>query len=181
MSEPVETGLLCRENLPVRWSVLGEASLDAAQAAARLPNEERFRIINSLDDHRSELPDDSSALGQELQKIDFKLNLILDMLGPLVSAGSQPPVTLALELAPQHLSLGGEQADIDGVFVGDWLQVELFLHPRYPFPVVLFGRVSRLDGGVEIDLLPLSEAVREQYEKYLFRCHRRQIARARKR
>ncbi len=181
MSESIETGLLCKENLPVRWRVIAEEEIRTTQIATHLLNEERFRVINTLDDHRPESLEDNPGLSQELQKIDFKLNLILEMLGPLVAAGSDSPVTLPVLLTPHRLTLTCP----DTVAVNSWLEIELFLHARYPFPVVLVGQLDRVvsvagETSMEVALLLLSEPAQEQYEKYLFRCHRRQIARAKK-
>ncbi len=176
--ESIETGLLCQEDLPVRWCLIDEEEIAAAQAVSYLLNEERFRVINTLDDHRPELLEDNPGLSQELQKIDFKLNLILEMLGPLVSSGLQPPVTLPVVLMPHRLKLNLPES----IALQSWLKIELFLHARYPFPVVFFGQLENEEHGMlDVALLPLSEEATEQYEKYLFRCHRRAIARAKKR
>ena len=180
MSDSLETGLVCHETIPLSWSVVAEASLAEAQSSVVVVNEERLRVINSLDDYCSEAVEDHPALSHELQKLDFKLNLILEMVGQLVSAGLQPQGVMPVVLSSKRLSWLCQEPPA----LGSWLKIELFLHDRYPFPVIFFGRVDLVEeeeqgSRVELALQPLSEQGQEQFEKYLFRCHRRQIARAR--
>ena len=180
MSDNSDTGLICIENLPIRWSRVDESDVQIAVAASHLLNEERLRVINGLDEHRLEIAEEHSGISQELHKLDFKLNLILEMVGQLMSAATQPPVAAPVELTPSSITWHCVQ-EVDR---GSWLKVELFLHARYPFPVVMYGEVKsvRKEGeGVQIELAlqALSEQSLEQFEKYIFRCHRRHIARAR--
>ncbi len=171
-------GLLCHEELALRWSVVSEGEVALARAAARPLNEERLRVVNTLaEHHRAEAAEEGSALSQELQRLDFKLNLVLEMVGRLLAADNTPPATVAVELGPRHLRWRADPPPAPG----QWLRVELYLNARYPFPVLFFGRVDSVDEEGRVRLLfdCDDEAAQGHYEKYLFRCHRRQVARRR--
>ncbi len=175
-----KSGLVCRDYLPIRWRAMTSEQWSIEQANIDQLNQERLRVINNLDDHRPDAVEDLPGVAQELQKLDFKLNLILEMLGQIMSVNDAPPVASDVLLAADKMAWS--HGSTDSSILGEWVKVEVFLHPRYPFPIILVGKRVVSDDpemNQQILLEPLSEQAQELYEKYLFRCHRRQIARER--
>lgn len=180
MTTQNKSGLICRDCLPIRWGTVTAAQWADEHLNIDQVNQERLRIINNLDDHRPEALEDHPGVAQELQKLDFKLNLILEMLGQLISVSDTPPVAMPVLLAAESIAWSHSRAD--SLVLGEMLKVDVFLHPRYPFPLSFVGKVvtsTDAEMNQEIQLVPMSEQAQELYEKYLFKCHRRQIARER--
>ncbi len=145
-------------------------------------NDEVLRVLAALDEYHPEPADDHAQLTHELQRLDFKLNLLLDLISRLLAAQQPLPPAVALRLAASDLEWVTERPPP----AGTWVEIELYLNPRYPAPLALPGQVASLDhthGGtrVRVTFSALSEPVRDRLEKIIFRQHRRLIAQARRR
>lgn len=169
------SGVTCETHMALRWERSEEMS-DAEFAAMAAVNEDRLRIINGIDEYQAESEEDMLEIAVQLQRLEFKVNLALDMLSELLLGRANVPQPASVSLGLSRLSWQCSPAP----GVGELLWVELYLHRRYPFPIVLTGRVDKLIGDqVELLLDSPPESVRVLLEKFIFRCHRRQIARIR--
>ncbi|MBI3771275.1 MAG: PilZ domain-containing protein [Gammaproteobacteria bacterium] len=169
------SGVTCETHMALRWE-RAEGEGDAAFASMAALNEDRLRIINGIDEYQAESEEDMLEIAVQLQRLEFKVNLALDMLSELLLGRANVPQPMPVSLSLSRLSWQGNP--LPGV--GELLRVEVYLHRRYPFPIVLTGRVEKLIGDqVELLLDPQPESVRILLEKFIFRCHRRQIARLR--
>lgn len=179
MAEITVSGLSCDLNVPFSWSPMsGYKGCGAAVLAQE--NINRLQVILGLDDYSShDLHDDEKGLAAEIQRLDFKINIILGLVAQLVTARSELP-------APVHVTLSANllvfETSENRPPKGAMLALELFLDKRYPFPLVLRGRVESAPQSLEINVMlePFSAAFQELLEKYIFRCHRRHIARLKK-
>lgn len=180
MSEQEELGgLSCKLNLPLRWSqqMAAESSVDEQN------NLSRMQIILSLDDSSRELQDADSDVAAEIHRLDFKINMILEMVAHLVTVGEGLPATLSVTLSPDHLVF---DTTAEPPSQGLSVTLELFPDPRFPFPLLLPGKVAAVESltsrssRVRVVFAPFYEPFQELLEKYIFRCHRRHIARLKK-
>lgn len=165
----------CEAHMALRWE-RSERISDAEFASLAALNEDRLRIINGIDEYQAESEEDLLEIAVQLQRLEFKVNLALDMLSELLLGRANVPQPTSVSLGLSCLSWRCNPAP----GLGELLRVELYLNRRYPFPIVLTGSVDKLDGDqVELLLDQLPESVRILLEKFIFRCHRRQIARLR--
>lgn len=174
-----ESGLFCALNIPLGWSqMMGEEGSSSVTLSQE--NINRLQVILGLDDYSSrDLHDEETGLAAEIQRLDFKINIILGLVAQLVTVRSELP-------APVHVTLSANLLVFEPFEnrppEGAMLALELFLDKRYPFPLVLRGRVESAPQSLEINVMlePFSAAFQELLEKYIFRCHRRHIARLKK-
>lgn len=175
------TGLIYEDVIPLRWSVVTAALTEAQQARLQETNEEALRIIAALDEHPAESSNEHDAVAQELQRLDFKLNMVLDLVGQLLSQHLVLP-------APAPVRLGPNSIEWDAPAVpdaGGLVNVEIFLSRKYPRAITLHGRVRQVNalGGarrVQVMFESVSALVQQSLEKFIFRHHRRRIAHARR-
>lgn len=180
-ADPFARGLVYQGSIALRWQP-AEAVPDA-QEDARLAesNEHTLRVLLTLDDHGPEAGDETMELSQNLARLEFKLNLTLDMVGELLSYYHDTPAPVSVHLGAEGLAWKAGQA----LPVQQQGYVEVYLNARYPRPVILAARVQevkKLPDGFEITALfgNIGAAVRELLQKIIFRHHRRSIALARR-
>ncbi len=176
MTEMAVNGLFCNLNIPLGWSQMtGEVEINPVALAQE--NINRLQVILGLDDYSSrDLHDEETGLAAEIQRLDFKINIILGLVAQLATVRNELPTSVPVTLSADVLNfeLSGNSPP-----QGAMLALELFLDKRYPFPLVFHGRVDTAFecSGVNVILVPFPTAFQELLEKYIFRCHRRHIAR----
>jgi hypothetical protein len=165
--------LAYEEVLPVNWAPLS-GTMDAAVAAGF--SERNVRLLQALaaiEDHGvSDKPDDS---GPDLTRLDFKINLLLDLVGQLLVANRPRPLPVAIRFnaqgavwhAPAPLPPTGGQG-----------MVEIHLRDFLAEPLRLMGTLTAVsaEGEVEARFAPVGESVADLLERLIFRHHRRQVA-----
>ena len=179
MTEKIEFGgLSCSLNLPLEWSSLKDSSNSLPPSVVHA-NQNCLKIVLGLDDGLHDSFDENAELSQDLQRMDFKINIILEMLGQLVSQNIKMPINTDIKLGPkaiQWLELSSPPES------GQSIQTKIFLDARFPFPFVIYGSVTSVipvETGYSVVMKTAQENAcsLELLEKYIFRCHRRQIAR----
>lgn len=169
-------GLVYEDRLALRWSD-ASAPLSAIDLARiEQSNEDVLRILYFLGEYYPEQAEEYT-LGQELARMDFKLNLVLDLVGEVLSYYHDIPKRVLAQLGAHGVAWDAEQAPASGQRV----MMEIYLSPRYPHALWLTGRVRRVDalpGGARVTVLfeDVAEATRERLEKIVFRQHRRHVA-----
>lgn len=121
--------------------------------------------------------EDASPMASELARLDFKLNLVLQLLGKLVSRERMPTATSIQFNAHGACwtGLGPLPAE------GDAGVLRIYLHESLPQPLELPCRISGLDGAmVRAHFVELPDPVGELIQRLAFLCHRRDVADARK-
>lgn len=160
---------LVEMEVPFIW----QRSEPSACAAAQFTNSSLLSILATQDDHTSH---DTKTGDTHLQRIEAKLDLILQL---LARSESIKPITKRqlLRLAPQQISWQCATS----LPVGCHVQLQLELDSRYPQPMVICGNVisTDTDGWLNVEISMNDPAVAEAWEHWLFRLHRRQIAKVR--
>ena len=174
--ESATLGLALEDRLPLSWTVCDTSNLGSLQLA----NQDTLRIILALEEHIPEA-EERGANAPELARIDFKLNLVLDLVSKLLERHLVLPAPRLTRLTPEVV----EWVADDGPSAGSNVEVQLFLCNRYPRAIVLPGRVTGTSTGADglrtsVSFEGLGDTVKEELEKLIFRRHRRLVAQARR-
>ncbi len=176
--DPFAEGLSYEDILPLQWRPM--TGTPAGEELLRLnrDNEAVLKVAMVLGEVRPDPGEDPSA-ATELAHLDFKLNVLLDLVGRLLVREEILPAAVPLRLSARGLEWSADPAPSPG----EAILVGLYLHPSYPRPVELPARVLETgpgaDGRVRVRFEHLSEAVEEGLERLIFRNHRRLIAQSR--
>ncbi len=184
-ASPLGEGLVYEDILPLRVCEV-EAEIPAPRLLSiQESNEEILRIIAALDEHHHAEGTDEDAAhhSQDLVRIESKLDLLLDMVANMLSHQLAIPPELPVRLnahAIQWRQAGPPPAE------GRRVLLDLYLHRKYPRPLVLPGRVASVEQDQDdylavVRFEGMSEAVQNWLEKLIFRQHRRSVAHARRR
>ncbi len=133
----------------------------------------------SLDEVRvhEALKDESTALVHELQRLEYKLNLLLRLVADLAVRNSSLPAPQRLRVSSCGLEWFGEHAPPAGI-TG---VVSAYINPALPqpfqVPCTVIGERT-VDGQrvAQLRFSGLSDAVVDLLEKLIFRHHRRSVA-----
>jgi Atypical PilZ domain, cyclic di-GMP receptor len=170
--------LAYQDVLPLLWRPI-PGTIDQTVAASFTDRNVRLlQACAAIEDHgATEKSDDDSP---ELLRLDFKVNLLLDLVGQLLVANRPRPPAVAVRFnalgavwrAPPPLPEAGSQ----GV-------AEIYLRDCLAEPLRLIGRITSVspDSQVKARFSPVGETVEDLIEKLTFRRHRRQIAESRHR
>ena len=164
--------------LPVRWR---PSDHQVDDVTAQHFAERNLRVLQScdaLEEHgQLEKSDDEAPHSADLRRLDFKLNLLLDLAGQLLAA-SQP------RLRPFSIRLNAMGASFtydEGLVEGAYGVLEVMLRDIVVQPLHLPAQVvsGAAPGQTRVRFLSLGETVADHIEKLVFRRHRRKIAGAR--
>jgi hypothetical protein len=171
-------GLIFEELLPVAFS---PGALAEGMALARLnaDNHQLLGAESSLDEVRvhEALKDESPALLHELQRLEYKVNILLRLTAELAVRSSGLPPAARVRMTSSALEWFGEHAPAVGV-TGI---LAVYINPALPQPVkipcVVAGQRTMDDARVtQMRFVGLSDAVVEMLDKLIFRHHRRLVA-----
>ena len=145
-------------------------------------NQQLLGAEASLDEVRvhEALKDESPALLHELQRLEFKLNVLLRLTAELAVRNSALPPPRRIRLS----SVGLEWLDGDPPPVGAAGILSVYINPARPQALKMSCGVvgERFEDGQRVAQLQfsgLSDAVVDLLEKLIFRHHRRLVAGAR--
>jgi hypothetical protein len=174
-------GLVFEEALPLVWT---DGPLAEGLALARL-NADNHQLLGaeaSLDEVRvhEALKDESPALIHELQRLEYKVNILLRLAAELALRNSGLPPAQRIRLSSRALEWFDEAAPAGGSTGLLAIYVNAALPQPVKIPCVVAG--ERLQDNLRVAQLRftgLSDAVTEQLDKLIFRHHRRLVAGAR--
>jgi len=168
--------------VPLYWSADAQLVSSARLAALGHQIEETLQAVTGLEDLRAPVVDDTSQAGQGMARLEFKLNLVLELLSELISQSQERP-------PPHQVKIGARQvywtAGADNTpAVGDTGILDLYVHPLYVRPLRLPGQVSTIDATgdharVTLELAELEPMAQDALERWIFVHHRRSVAQAR--
>jgi atypical PilZ domain-containing cyclic di-GMP receptor len=174
-------GLIFEEVLPMSWTE-GPPTEGLVLARLNADNHQLLGAEASLDEVRvhEALKDESPALVHELQRLEFKVNILLRLTAELALRNSGLPPVQRVRLNSRGLEWFGDALPA----VGATGVLALYVNSALPQPVKLPAAVAgqRTQDNVRVAQMRftgLSEAVVEQLEKLIFRHHRRLVAGAR--
>ncbi|HEX4242975.1 MAG TPA: PilZ domain-containing protein [Steroidobacteraceae bacterium] len=174
-------GLIYEEALPVVWTP-GPLAEGIALVRLNHDNHQLLGAESSLDEVRVQdaLKDESPALIHELQRLEYKVNILLRLTAEISLRNSGLPAPQPVRLTPQAM----EWRAANTPAVGTTGQVAVYVNTALPQPVRIPATVvgERTEEGARVAQLRfsgLTDAVVEQMEKLIFRHHRRLVAVAR--
>lgn len=166
----------CSE-FPAAYSAVAPESGSVERALSR--SEATLHSIAMIEDTQVDEPDDHHGTDVALQRVEAKLNLILELLGKLARRGAD-----ALPLRPMRWSRRGVAlhqpfgtADDPSGFL--LIQAVSWLPQPLELPVERLASDPASGNGEQILYLrfaPRPPALEAAIERHLFRLHRRQIA-----
>ncbi|MEA3151463.1 MAG: hypothetical protein QOD56_2402 [Gammaproteobacteria bacterium] len=174
-------GLIFKDFLPLAWTA-SALPQDVVLARLNADNQQLLGSEASLDEVRvhEALKDESPALLHELQRLEFKLNVLLRLTSELAKRSHALP-------APHHIKLsstGLEWIGDDAPPLGSTGMLDLYINTTLPQPLklpatVIGNRAHPESGAAQIQFSGLNDHVVELIEKLIFRHHRRLVAGAR--
>jgi hypothetical protein len=174
-------GLIFEEALPVVWTA-GPLAEGLGLARLNADNHQLLAAEASLDEVRvhEALKDESPALVQELQRLEYKVNILLRLTAELALRNSGLPLPQRIRLTSRALEWFSEQ----GPAVESTGLLAVYINSALPQPVkipcvVVGERVQDEVRAVQMRYTGMSDAVVEQLDKLIFRHHRRLVAGAR--
>jgi hypothetical protein len=169
----LDKSLCFEQSLPFAVRVLPAKPEHFHLESSGLHNEGILRSLASMESLAVE-SEESDEIRQEIQRLENKLDLALDMLMELISAANPPPEAVAVRFNEYALEWQGGPE----VTEGQWVEISLFLNPRFPQPLLLPGIVAGSRPKV-VHFEALTENFRDLLSRYIFRQHRRLVARQR--
>jgi hypothetical protein len=118
---------------------------------------------------------DHDQVSIELRRQDFKISLLLNLVGELLIRQSELPPIKSIQLTATGIEFSNEDCAVGS---GDKAKATLFLLPAFPRPLQFYGRITKSDrkGFWFLSFQGISIAVQDQIEKIIFTHHRRSIA-----
>lgn len=163
-------------SLPLSLELMSGPPPEHELLRANEGNELLLRSVSVLEEKVDH--DENDEIVQELKRQDMKLNLILDMIGTLLMQQQVIPVARELQLSASGVLLGiAANCALD-----QHCRIQLYIEPAIPKPLILYGQChpSTASGMTDIVFNGVSQAVKDNLDKYIFRHHRRRIAQAKK-
>jgi hypothetical protein len=173
MGDLLEKSLCYEQSLPFGIRVLNEKPDHYQLESSGLHNEGILRSLASMESMALE-SDETDELRMEIQRLENKVDLMLDMLMELASRANPPPQEVQVRFNEYAL----EWRDEPAVTPGQWVELSLYLNPRFPQPLLLPGVVDQNDPNV-VHFEELTENFRDLLSRFIFRQHRRLVARKR--
>ena len=172
-------GLIFEELLPLAW-VSGPLPQGLELARLNADNHQLLGAESTLDEVRiSEAlgKEESPALLHELQRLEYKLNILLRLTADLAARASGLPPAQSARLGARGLEWSGPAAPA----IGATGFVHIYINRALPQPLKIPSTVvaERMQGAERVAQLAfrdLSDAVIDMLEKLIFRHHRRLVA-----
>ena len=174
MESPLEKSLCYEQRLPLQVDALDDSGLaEDMQISNDVSNEGLLLRLESMETAHAE-SDESNEMMHEVRRLENKVDLVLDLMMDLISKASPMPPSIHVRFNEYGLEWQG----ISSLAAGSKVLISLYLNPRFPRPLVLTGTLLQRDPNiVEFDDIP--ETIKDYLTRFIFRQHRRQIARQR--
>jgi atypical PilZ domain-containing cyclic di-GMP receptor len=164
--------------LPVQWLALPSPPDRFELIGIEEANVLLLQACVSVEEHPArDQNEDLGPLAHEIARLDFKLNLVMQLLSKLVTRDKMPPATNIdfNGLGASWLCVGKPPS------VGEHGLLRVQLRSSLPQPLELPAEVVAVDSSTaKVKFPALSEALVELIQRLAFLRHRRQVADARK-
>jgi hypothetical protein len=174
-------GLVFEEMLPLSWAA-GALPQGASLARLNADNHQLLSAESSLDEVRvsEALKEESPALLHELQRLEYKLNILLRLTAELAARSAPLPPAQLTRLGARGMEWSGAAAPA----VGSTGLVHIYINAALPQPLkipctVIGERTQNAERIAQLQFRDVSDAMVELLEKLIFRHHRRLVAGAR--
>ncbi len=175
-------GLFYESNIPLVWQVMDAVPDDNELMIINEDNGRFLKALAALNEGMPEAAEEIPQTAAELQRLDLKLNLLLEIVGQLLASQSTLPLPTQVRLGHCGIDWVAQDFPPSGVLV----RVEVYLRKELPSPlkfhgvaVITEGAQDDVDGEkkrVQLRFVGLSTALQDDLEKFIFRHHRRSIA-----
>ena len=162
--------------LPVAWRPLREPLDAIALTALTDRNVKMLQVGAAIEEHGPvDKQDEKSPHAADLQRLEVKMNLVIDLLGQILAASNPRPQPTSIRfnaLAAAWRAVGTQPlAGSQGV-------LDIYLRECLAQPLSLLARIQSVspEGLVKATIVPPGEATADLIEKLAFRRHRRQVA-----
>ncbi len=166
-------GLAYQDVLPVYWRPYASAIEPAVITSFTERNVRVLQACAAIEEHGgSDKPEEPSP---DVQRLDLKINLLLDLVGQLLVSNHPRPTGVPIRFNALGAIWRGAtplpEAGTQGV-------AEIYLRDFLPDPLRLVGRITSVtpDGQIKARFNPPNETIADLMEKLIFRQHRRQVA-----
>ena len=182
MFEGVDTVVLNNELayedvLPVAWRPLREPLDAIASHALADRNVKMLQVCAAIEEHGPvDKQDEKSPNAADLQRLEVKMNLVIDLLGQILAASSPRPKPTSIRF--NALGATWRVAEASPPLANSQGILEIYLRECLAQPLSLIARVQSVsaEGLVKATVVPPGEATANLIEKLAFRRHRRQVA-----
>lgn len=164
-------GLTFKAQLPLRWRVIEDAE------NYNVPDNSRFIHILPVLDEPESYSADFKTPNAEIARLETKLDLVLEMLGEVFQQRKPLPNNIPFQLSARGITwLEAEPPAKD-----TQLELQIYLSPQLFVPLYLGAQVTTVEDmgtthRVQANFLPMEESLQDWLEKYIFRQHRREVA-----
>ncbi len=145
-------------------------------------NNSRFlKALAALSDVAPEAGEEIPQTAAELQRLDLKLNLLLEIVGQLLANQRTLPAPTQVRLGHMGIEWVAQDCPPSGAQVC----IEVYLRSELPSPLKFHGVAVLVDAEhgsesagqrVQVRFVGLNSALQDDLEKFIFRRHRRSIA-----
>lgn len=134
-----------------------------------------------MDEAGGETVTDNENRAENLH-LEAKLNVLINMVSILLRWQQKPPPEVMIKMGSEKITWFCMKPPV----LDQWLQVQIYVCGLVPQPLSLFGRCQAIqaenDGFlVSLALLKMEGTLQAEFEKFIFRHHRRSIALLRRR
>lgn len=181
MTEPrknkLGSGLVYTDSIPFSWRELDAWPANAVAASIAHNSQQVLRLILSLEEQAPEPAPDAEPEQEDIARLEFKVNLLIDLVGQLLAQNALIPPSVMVNMSADGLEWSAATAPAPGRYL------ELALYPslKYPRPVILPAFVDGVEPAPEgfrirVIFPDLGTPLQDTLERFIFRHHRRTIA-----
>lgn len=174
--------LVFEDSLPLAYKVVDALPQGNHHLSLQMSNEETLHAIMMVEDTPKENPDDNSAEAQDTMRLEYKVNIMFDLLAGLYQREIELPECADVVLRSDAL----QWQSTDSIPMGSCVMVDLHISRKYPKPITLPGTITASQDDNANGLLTMTfddsvgERTRDWIDKFIFRYHRRAVAIARR-
>lgn len=169
---PLDQSLAYEGDLALEWRARDGLVTAGQRERLNAANERALRLLAVLEEHHADTSEEQAS-GHDLARLEFKINLILELVGGWLAQQRHQPAPIAARLSSRAVRWRPPAEVPPAEAVGEAV---LYLHPALPYPLRLPAVIHSAGEIVEARFEGLSETLVALLEKTIFRRHRRQVA-----
>jgi len=174
-------GLYYESNISLVWQVVDGLPADNELVRINEDNSRFLKALAALNEGAPEAGEELPQTAAELQRLDLKLNLLLEIVGELLASQRTLPAPTKVRLGHAGIEWLAEDCPPAGAQVC----IDVYLRSELPSPLKFHGLAvitASQEGAanttkrVQVRFVGLNPALQDDLEKFIFRRHRRSIA-----
>lgn len=178
-------GLVYTASLPIEFKILPGEPDSEVITEIQQANYKVLRQVLTLEEHVTDLQlhhDDSRHGARDIQRVEAKMDLLLDLLGGMIQLQIHKPASRKVVVSNTSIQIAVLPSDLES-FSG-WLKILLYLHPYSIEPLRVLVKlqpnaIRESDNPLRLQYMHFTDGERDLLEKIIFRHHRKSIARKR--